>query len=326
MKKLTIKIALLVSLFCSTTFAQKKDSIDEKPISNYVEMVKAAMSENGSLIKSYRLDEQVIHLAVKGKENWNVFLSYSRNEKYLFVVFPCQKIDKIDGELARKLLEDNDLMGLSRFELRDGILRISTPCSTANVSPQRLNQLLEHNIEQARRSVRLWGASQNKTAESTKTAEPTESTDKGAVGQQGTDPTHGFVPSSPGEQGPDVVGEICKGDQMRMGTMQINSIADKTFSGLINFAPNGEFAMQVTNEDGGDISLQGTYELIAGKLRLIADKPGSDEKMFFDYAVTERKADGSFTLTSEQDSNDSITLFAQEDPQEVPAASAEFKK
>ena len=113
---------------------------------------------------------------------------------------------------------------------------------------------------------------------------------------------------------------------MRMGTMQINSIADKTFSGLINFAPNGEFAMQVTNEDGGDISLQGTYELIAGKLRLIADKPGSDEKMFFDYAVTERKADGSFTLTSEQDSNDSITLFAQEDPQEVPAASAELKK
>lgn len=247
-------------------------------------VVEEAGNDSNSMLKESRVDGQVIHLSLKGTEGWNVYLSFSPNRKYAYVVFPCRKVD-LDSEAMETLLLENQYMGASRFELSNGELRITTPCELQELDAEKLNRMLLNNLSEARRTMSAWSQS-SENVESNPAIEST--------------PSAGSTPKLP------ELTEICASGELRMGTMELRSIKDKNFFGLISFAPDFTFAMEVQDlANDGKIAIKGTYQIQDGKLHLVAEQQGRPVR--FTYLLESKDGD-KMVLRSEDGGLDTITF------------------
>ena len=325
MKIISILMLLVINMAClaQPTFGQKSSvqspitpSLDasfsnsggqppgQQFINEMHEVAKTAANSKDSLIKSATTDGSRIDIAVKGSENWSVYIDFRFNQSFACITFPCKKIDLGDPTRIQKLLEKNAFMRMSRFEIHNGQIMICTPCDVSKLTPCTLNYLLRQNVYLAKTTIDLWGKPKRQSSPTQKSSKAT--TKRPATARKparkpsiGTTPTEGVAPTG------FPVPQICTGDT-RVGTIEIKSIKGKNFFGVIGFSPNFTCALDVRDMSVGEqIELRGTYERLDGKLRLIFKQPNSENSMYFDYSV-EAIDENELVLTSKD--NDKIRL------------------
>lgn len=252
------------------------------------EICEEAKGHSNSLIDSIHADGRIIHLGVVGNENWNVYLAFSSNQRYAFIVFPCRTIDMSDSNLIRRLLEENTNLALSRFEIQNNQIRICTPCELGELTASKLNAMMENNISAARRTTKIWGQfAQTERTPNHKSSKET---------------------SKPSEETNFELTKICVDQEIRIGTIEINSVEGMSYVGPISFASDMTFSMKAQDiPNDHEIALQGTYKILFGQLHLIVSKPGSDEDVRFSYDLVLDNEEKT-VLKSENGGLDTITL------------------
>lgn len=257
-----------------------------------LEICEEAKEQTNSLIDGIRPDRRIIQLAIAGNENWNVYLMFSSNQKYAFVVFPCNTVDMSDSTLIRRLLEENTNLALSRFEILNGRLRICTPCEMSELTASKLNKMVENNISVARGTAKIWGGQLAKTEKT-----PNQKSSKES--------------SEPSTEESLELTKICVDQELRIGTIEITSVNNMNYVGPISFTSDMTFSMKAQDiPNDHEISLQGTYKIMFGQLHLIVVKPGSNEEVRFTYDLISENEEKT-VLKSENGRLDTITFEAK---------------
>jgi len=235
----------------------------------------------------------VVEARLASNPKWKINLSMSVNKKFVFIVFNCQKLDPNadNGPFLKRVLERNRSLGLMRFEVSDALLRLVLPISNQDLTKSKINGLIHSVAQEAKRTLDLWGSPPKSTLvrkpESPAPAvqEPSGAVGglMGAFGNSGGEPPVRQTPPPGLNQTQLEASMICdtNGSSMRMGTL---SIGNGEFFGLINFGPDGSFALNVS-KDAGANSFQdnGTWSIENGKLQLALE---SGQKKYFDLVTT----------------------------------------
>jgi len=278
----------------------------EQFVRGFQPTVEITAKEAGTKVNGTSFDGSVIFIELDIKEQWSIYLTFSQDRKSAYLVFPCGELTGNKAERAFRLMQENSSMGTARFELRNNHLRIVAPCLVSDLEPELINNLLNQLIVQARRTSSLWANTSVKAESNQVVVEKPNNdlfTKKNNKNSSKRSETHS---RSQVKNLNDVT--ICKLNQMRMGTMSIRSIKNKQFTGLINFAPNGDFSMSLTQMGSdGKIECNGSYEILDGELVLKVRQGADGPVVKFEYVLDLISQDGEIKLKS-KNGLDSIVL------------------